>query len=88
MAWHALDRIKEPEHILLIAPPVGFMTLPERSPTCPVDVIAGDSDQFVDAGALAAWDGITAHTLTGADHFFSGQRPLLQECLLEILLQA
>lgn len=85
MAWHALDRIATPARVLLIAPPVGFMTLPERAPACPVDVVAGDDDQFVDTSALAAWQGVNAHTLAGADHFFSGQWQDLEARLVKLL---
>ena len=89
MAWHALDRIPDPEHLILIAPPLGFMALPARSPKCPVDVLAGDSDQYVDPGALAAFaqagTTISAHTLASANHFFTGQWPELERLLLAVL---
>ena len=88
MVWHALDRIATPTQVLLIAPPIGSMTLPERSPGCPVDVVAGDRDQFVDTSALAAWQGVSAHTLVGADHFFSRQWQELEARLLELLQNA
>jgi alpha/beta superfamily hydrolase len=88
MAWRALGRIATPTRVLLIAPPVGSMALPARSPGCPIDVVAGDMDQFVDSGTLAAWQGVNAHILTGADHFFSGQWQELEARLGEILQNA
>ncbi len=88
MVWHALDRIAAPTRVLLIAPPVGSMALPERSPGCPVDVVAGDHDQFVNSQALAVWQGVNVHTLAGADHFFSGHGQALEACLLELLQNA
>ena len=81
MAWQALDRIEEPDQVILIAPPVGLMALPQRSPQCPVDVVAGDADQYLDAAALAAWQGITPHIIEGANHFFTGYWEELEDRL-------
>ena len=88
MAWQALPDLPEIARVLLIAPPVGTMPLPERTPTCAVDVFAGDADQFVDNQALdelAKATGLTVHTLVGADHFFSGQWQALEQQVAEAL---
>ncbi len=85
MAWHALDRIIEPDRMVLVAPPIGVMTLPERVVNCRVDVITGAADQFVDPAALADWQGVNVHSMAAADHFFTGQAHALERRLPEIL---
>jgi len=85
MAWTALDRIDTPDRVLLIAPPVGYMDLPSRSPGCPVDAVAGDADEFVDINALTAWEGVQAHLLSGCSHFFTGQYQELEQRLTSTL---
>jgi alpha/beta superfamily hydrolase len=61
------------ERVLLIAPPVGNLPVPEPVNGVPTDVFAGDADAFVDQQALAAWQHAEVHLLPGADHFFGGR---------------
>ncbi|MBX3706160.1 MAG: alpha/beta hydrolase [Pseudomonadales bacterium] len=72
VVWQALGRGGEADRVLLVAPPVGRMAFAVRRLACPVDVFAGDADEFIDQQALAAWDGVNVHLLAGADHFFVG----------------
>ncbi len=81
VVWQALAHGMQAERALLVAPPIGAMQFPEFTPACPVDVFAGDADQFIDAAALTAWRGINLHHLSGADHFFTGQWQLLRETI-------
>ena len=81
VVWQALAHGMQAERALLVAPPIGAMQFPEFTPACPVDVFAGDADQFIDAAALTAWRDINLHRLSGADHFFSGQWQLLRETI-------
>ncbi|NIP14737.1 MAG: alpha/beta fold hydrolase [Pseudomonadales bacterium] len=71
--WQALADLTPPDRVILIAPPVKFMPFPEQPVTFPVDVLAGDADQFVDATALEALNPSGVHVIAGADHFFSGK---------------
>lgn len=61
-----------PQRVLLVAPPLGNMTV-ERPPAgvC-VDVIVGSADAFVDPAALADFGEARIHRIDGADHFFAG----------------
>ncbi len=61
------------ERVLLIAPPVGKLPVPEPDGSVPVDVFAGDADAFVEQSALAGWSNADVHLLPGADHFFGGR---------------
>jgi hypothetical protein len=72
VAWESLARGATPARVLLVAPPVGRMAFTHRLPGCPVDVFAGDRDEFVDQQALAGWAGVRTHLIAGADHFFTG----------------
>jgi len=78
VVWNSLEGMPEPERILLVAPPVGVMAFPERQLRCPVDVFIGDADDFADQDALAAWRGVHAHLIAGANHFFLGQTDTLK----------
>jgi len=73
VAWQAAPLATGTERILLLAPPIGPMVFAPNPLDCPVDVFAGDRDEFLDAGALAAWAGVRVHVVPGADHFFSGR---------------
>lgn len=72
VAWESLAHGANPERLLLVAPPLGRMPFTERPPDCRVDVFAGDQDAFVDHTALTTWQGVHAHVIAGADHFFMG----------------
>ncbi len=73
LVWRALDEVHPPERVLLIAPPVGHMEFANRPLPCPVDVFAGDADEFVDQAVLNAWAKVRCHIVAGADHFFTGR---------------
>ena len=70
---------------MLIAPPVGMMGFSGIDLVLPVDAIAGDRDDFVDSSKLMALEGVSAHLIPGADHFFSGQHGELAEQLTRLL---
>jgi uncharacterized protein len=72
IAWQAAQTTGA-ERILLLAPPIGPMDFPAQPIDCPVDVFAGDRDDFIDADALAMWTGVRVHVMAGCDHFFSGR---------------
>ena len=61
------------ERVLLVAPPVGNLPVPEPDASVRTDVFAGDADSFVDQSALASWTHAELHLLPGADHFFGGR---------------
>ncbi len=86
IVWQALAGGLAAERVLLVAPPLGAMQFAEFTPACPVDVFAGDADQFIDAAALAAWRGVALHRLSGADHFFNGQWDFLRQTIALALL--
>ena len=85
MVWQALEKLDTPDRVLLIAPPVAMMDFASQEVNCPVDVFAGDADQYVDPEALAAWQGISAHVIDGADHFFSGKWDRLEAEIAAVL---
>jgi alpha/beta superfamily hydrolase len=58
---------------MLIAPPVGNLSMPAPDGTIDVDVFAGDEDPFLDFPALEEVQDIRIHRIEGADHFFSGR---------------
>jgi uncharacterized protein len=74
VAWESLAHGAAPARLLLIAPPVGRIPFTPRLPGCPVDVFAGDQDEFVDQALLAGWAGVNVQLIAGADHFFMGFR--------------
>lgn len=67
------------ERVLLVAPPVGNLPVPEPDAGVRTDVFAGDADPFVDQDALARWTNAELHLLPGADHFFGGHRQALED---------
>ena len=74
----ALPRAPQPRRLLLVAPPTAAMEMNSEAPPCPLDVFAGDGDEFVDHDALNRWPQARTHLIPGADHFFSGTaEPLL-----------
>ncbi len=73
MTWRACTLGAQPQQVLLLAPPVGTMAFDGNLPDCPVEVFAGEQDEFIDPSKLAAWQGVTVHQIAGANHFFSGR---------------
>ncbi|MGE0622291.1 MAG: alpha/beta hydrolase [Pseudomonadales bacterium] len=67
------------ERALLVAPPVGRLAVAEPDGRIPVDVFAGDADDFVDTTVLAGWRHARIHLIPGADHFFSGAWSTLED---------
>ncbi len=85
IVWRALGAIPT-QRVLLIAPPLGNMAFEPISTTpAHIDAIAGDRDDFVDSGLFTAWEGVTAHTIEGADHFFAAHHGQLAEAVEQIL---
>ncbi len=73
VAWRAAHTLPRLERLLLIAPPIGMMPFTSPAPACPVHVVYGDQDEYIDADAMASWAGITRHQVDGANHFFMGE---------------
>ena len=73
------------ERAILIAPPVGMLDFSGAPGGLEIDAIAGDRDDFVDTEKLQALDGVTAHIISGADHFFSGYHAQLADALSAII---
>ena len=80
----ALPQAPQPARLLLVAPPTAVMDMRLQALPCPLDVFAGDGDQFVDCDALNRWPGARVHLIPGADHFFS----TAADSLLEAIRQA
>lgn len=72
VVWKVLPLIDAPQRVLLVAPPVGFMEFDNHRLPCPVDVFAGDADEYIDNATLARWQDVESHVITGANHFFIG----------------
>jgi len=87
IAWRALDRCGDVAGVVLVAPPVAMMDFsaqPQRVPA--LTIVAGDRDDFVDAGDLDRWAKTAAPnarlvSLAGADHFFSGGYAALAQAI-------
>lgn len=80
IVWQAITA-STPDRVLLIAPPVGLMPFEKISQSGPVDIFAGDRDDYVDVARLAELQGATVHVLPGADHFFLGQHQTLENLI-------
>ena len=87
VAWRALDRCGDVEGVVLLAPPVAMMDFSARPQRIPaLTIVAGDRDDFVDAGDLDRWAKTAAPnarrvSLAGADHFFSGGYAALAQAI-------
>ncbi|MEZ5596249.1 MAG: alpha/beta fold hydrolase [Pseudomonadales bacterium] len=73
VAWATARKLPSLERVLLVAPPLGHMRFDGAPPACPVHLIYGDRDEFVDTAAARRMNGVTHHLIAGADHFFSGR---------------
>jgi len=73
VAWRAAHLLPKLARLVLIAPPAGMMSFTAPAPACPVHVVYGDGDEYINAAALAAWTGVTRHQVDGANHFFMGE---------------
>ena len=82
----ALPQAPKPARLLLVAPPTAVVDMALPAPPCPLDVFAGDQDEFVDQEALSRWPGASTHFIPGANHFFSTNATA--EALLEATRQA
>jgi hypothetical protein len=76
------------ERLLLVAPVMGRAPLAGVAPGCPVHVIAGSDDRFVNWQTLAAWaDALATRPaiarIDGCDHFFSGQHAALADAVTQ-----
>lgn len=85
VAWRAAHKLPELSRLILIAPPVGMMSFTAPAPSCPVHVVYGDADEYIDPAALAAWTGVTRHQIDGANHFFMGEWQGLTKALTDAL---
>jgi len=88
VVWRALVSQTQiaPTLSILIAPPLGMMDITAAPVnTSPVFAIAGDQDTYVDTSILAGWSNVTAHTIGGADHFFSAHHKELEHQVSRIL---
>jgi uncharacterized protein len=85
VVWQALTGAVACDRALLLAPPVGPMTFPPRQLPFPVDVFAGDADEFLDPRALAAWTDVAVHRILGADHYFTGRFDDLAARIREVI---
>ena len=85
VVWKALPLTEAPQRVLLVAPPVGFMDFDGPGPGCPVDVFAGDADEFIDNDVLARWQDVESHLIHGANHFFMGAQDQLGTAIDEVL---
>ncbi|MBV1931575.1 MAG: hypothetical protein KUG71_07650 [Porticoccaceae bacterium] len=83
-----------PEHLILVAPPVERYTYaPEGQFTCPAALALGEDDDLVDAQNAKAWaEQLTSPVeillIAGASHFFHGQLLELSRQLSPALLKA
>jgi alpha/beta superfamily hydrolase len=84
IAWQAISA-STPDRVLLIAPPVGLMPFEPVSQSGAIDIFTGDRDDYVDVHRLEQLEGATVHVLPGADHFFLGQQPTLQNRIVEAI---
>lgn len=66
---------------LLIALPAGRRSLAEPDGSIPVDVFAGDEDEFLDLSALTKVPHLNVHRIDGADHFFTGRWEVLRAAI-------
>ena len=81
----ALPQAPQPARLLLVAPPTAVMDMTLQAPPCPLDLFAGDGDQFVDCDALNRWPGASVHLIPGADHFFSASGEALKAAVRSAL---
>lgn len=81
----ALPQAPRPTRLLLVAPPTAAMDMRLQAPPCPLDVFAGDGDQFVDCDALHRWPGARVHLIPGADHFFSAAAASLMDAIRQAI---
>lgn len=86
--------VTNPEHLILVAPPVERYTYaPEGRFTCPAIVALGEDDELVDARYASSWarqltSPVEILLIAGASHFFHGQLPELSSLLGPALLKA
>jgi alpha/beta superfamily hydrolase len=86
IAWQAQARLDDVEHVLLIAPVVTHMDYTAPPAARRTSVIAGDSDDFVELGALDAWANgrFDVTIIPGENHFFSTGGAQLQQLVAEM----
>lgn len=87
VVWRALQT-RSPARAVLIAPPVSMLDFSGSHGDTPIDAIAGDQDDFVDTAKLNTLPGVSAHILTGADHFFTGHHAQLADTLAAVIGRA
>lgn len=81
----------QPACLVTVAPPVGRWDFSDITrPGCRWLIVQGDTDELVDAAAVAAWAAsldsrATLARLSDTDHFFHGQLHRLREVLASFL---
>ncbi len=86
--------LMNPEHLILVAPPVEKYTYaPDGQFTCPVALALGEDDDLVDAQNAKAWaeqltSPVEIFLIAGASHFFHGQLPELSRRLSPAISKA
>lgn len=84
MAWQAqLQTPMSLAALWLVAPPLSMLPFDAGDPDCPLDILLGDQDAFCETATAQQWLAQSPvsgalHTITGGDHFFSGQQQALR----------
>ena len=84
IVWQALTEV-DAVRALLIAPPTAMMAFEPLANEVPVDIFAGERDEFVDMSALEGLPNARLHPLPGANHFFSGAADALEHSISRAL---
>jgi len=89
-----LAQRREPQRVILIAPPVDrFEFAALTAPRCPWMIVQGDADTVVDPTAVSSWANATAPAprllmLPGVGHFFHGRLPELRDAVVDEIRSA
>ena len=77
-------------HQLLVSPPVSFMDFTDVPGfSCPGFVVCGDKDEYAELselkGHLKRWKITATEQISGCDHFYSGMRDPLYDCVVKCM---
>jgi len=88
MGLKASHEISHLDGLILVAPPLQMLS-EVVWPACPVMLISGDQDQWVEPGLLTSISGqqenVEVNVISGANHFFQGHHSQLSEITSETL---